>query len=164
MTTSQNAYGAVSDVEALTRVYTNAGRFDGTTIPTRPQVESMIDQVSSLVNISLAAQGFAVPVTQADAKRGIDSIVNQLVSDLPHAANTSGRFFSERALNGGLSVWAQIRKDIDDWVSMSATGLAALGAERVTESQMTVGFRNGNDDGEMVSPLFTRDQYGRDVQ
>ena len=154
-----NSYGALLDVEALCRVYTDDGRFTLSTIPTRTQTESMIDQVSALVNISLSAQGFTVPVSQADAKRGIDSIVNQLVSDLAHAANSSGRFFTERALTGGLSIWAQVRKEIDEWVGMSATGLAALGADRATESQMTVSFRD-----EGATNLFVRDQYGSDVQ
>lgn len=164
MSIGTRSYGTVSDVEALCRAYTDYGRFTGSTIPTRAQVESMIDQVSSLCNVSLAAQGFTVPVSQADSKRSIDSLVNQLVSDLTHAANTSGRFFTERSLTGGLSIWSQIRKDIDDWVVMSATGLTTLGADRANSSQLTIGYRDGNDDGSQVNPLFTRDQYGSDVQ
>lgn len=164
MAIAANSYGSILDVEALTRVYTDSGKFTVSTIPSKAQVESMIDQVSSLVNVSLSAQGFAVPVTQATAKRAIDSLVNQLVSDLAHAANTAGRFFSERSLAGGLSIWAQIRKDIDDWVSQSATGFAALGVARATESQLTIGYRDGDDDGNAIPPLFDRNQYGTDIQ
>lgn len=160
---SANSYGTVTDVEGLVRIYTNLGHFDSTTIPTRMQVESMIDQVSALCNVSLAAQGFTVPVTQADAKRAIDSLVNQLVSDLAHAANSAGRFFTERALTGGLSIWAQVRKEIDEWVSQSASGFSALGVARSTESRLTVGFRDGDDNGDPVNPLFDRDQYGSDL-
>jgi hypothetical protein len=123
----------------------------------------MIDQVSSLVNISLAAQGFSVPVSQADAKRGIDSLVNQLVSDLCHAANSAGRFFTERSLTGGLSIWAQVRKDIDDWVILSATGMAGLGAARATESQMTIGYRDSDASGDALAPIVDRNQYGSDL-
>lgn len=162
MTIGANSYGAVADVEALTRIYTNSGVFDTSTIPTKTQVESMIDQVSALVNVSLSAQGFRIPITQSDAKRAIDSLVNQLVSDLAHAANSAGRFFTERALTGGLSIWAQVRKDIDDWVGTSATGLASLGAARATESRLTIGFRDGDEDGNALDPLFDRNQYGSD--
>jgi hypothetical protein len=163
MTIGSASYGSLTDIEALTRVYTNDGKFDASSNPARTQVESFVDQVSALVNVSLAAQGFAVPVTNATAKRAIDSIVNQLVSDLAHAANSSGRFFTERSLTGGLSIWAQIRRDIEDWVVQSAGGFSALGVSRQTESQLTVGFRDGDDNGDPVSPLFGRDQYGSDI-
>lgn len=164
MAISANSYGSVSSVAGFCTVYTISGSFTTATIPTLANVESMIDQTSALLNLSLSAQGFAIPVTQATAKLACDSVVNQLVSDLAHAANSAGRFFSERSLTGGLSVWAQVRKEIDDWVAQSSTGLAALGAARVSESQMTIGFRDGDDNGNAVEPLFTRDQYGTDVQ
>jgi hypothetical protein len=162
MAIGANSYGTVAGVAAFCRIYTNAGSFDGTTIPTLTQVEGFIDQTSALLNSSLAGQGFAIPIVQADAKLACDGIVNQLVSDLSHAANTAGRFFSERSLAGGLSVWAQVRKEIDEWVSDSATGLSALGASRRVESALTIGFRDGDDNGDAVEPIFARDQYGSD--
>ena len=152
-----NSYGSVTDVAALCRVYTNAGAFDTTTVPTLANVESFIDQISAIVNTALAAQGFTTPITQADAKRACDSTVNQIASDLAHAANSAGRFFSERALTGGLSVMATIRKDIADWVADSATGFTELGVARRVDSQNTIAV-NDSDYGF----LFTRNQYGND--
>ena len=164
MAIGANSYGSVSGVAAFCTVYTASGSFTTATIPTLANVESMIDQTSALLNTSLAAQGFSVPIAQADAKLACDSIVNQLVSDLAHAANSAGRFFSERSLTGGLSIWAQVRKEIDEWVSMSTTGLSALGASRRVSSALSVGYRATDDNGNTVSPLFDRDQYGSDTQ
>jgi hypothetical protein len=154
MAIAANSYGSAAEVAALCRVYTNAGAFDTTTVPTLANVEGFIDQISAIANTALAAQGFKIPVSQPDAKRAIDSIVNQLSSDMTHAANSAGRFFSERALTGGLSVMASVRKDIYDWVSDNATGLTALGAERSFESQNTVVYSEAN-----YASIFDREQY-----
>jgi len=157
MAVGANSYGRASDVAALCRVYTNNGTFDATTVPTIENVESFIDQISALVNTALAAQGFTVPVTQADAEQACKSLVVQIVSDLAHASNSAGRFFSERALQGGLSIMATIRKDIADWVADNATGFTELGATRRVDSQNTIAVNDSE-----YAYLFTRDQFGSD--
>jgi len=159
MAVGANSYGSAADVAALCRVYTISGSFTTATNPTLVSVESFIDQISAIANTSLAAQGFNVPITQTDGKLAVSSMVVQIVSDMAHAANSAGRFFSERALEGGWSIMATIRKDINAWVAENAAGLDALGCSRKNDSQMTVGYR---DDG--YEPLFTRDQYGSDTE
>jgi len=157
MPVGANSYGTAADVAALCRVYTNAGAFDTTTVPTLANVEGFIDQISALVNTALAAQGFAVPVTQPDAAIACKSMVIQIASDLAHAANSAGRFFSERALSGGLSIMATIRKDIADWVADNASGYTELGAARRVDSQNTIAVNDSE-----YAYLFTRDQFGSD--
>lgn len=158
MTIGANSYGTAAGVAALCRIYTNSGAFDPTTTPTLANIEGFIDQISAIVNTALAGQGFKIPVVQADAKLAIDSIVNQLCSDLAHAANSAGRFFTDRALSAGTSPMATIRKDIYAWVDQNAAGLTNLGVERKTESQSTVIYSD-----EEYSNLFTRDQFGSDT-
>jgi hypothetical protein len=132
MTISVRSYGSVADVAGRSPGgYLNTSKtFDTTTNPTLTTVETYIDEISSVLNIALADQRFTVPVTQADSKKALGSLVNDLAADMCHASNSAGRFFSERALNSGLSAMAQIRKEIREWIESNAQGLEAIGAER----------------------------------
>ena len=133
MTVLANSYGTAADVAALSQVFTDNGVFSATTRPTIEQVESFINQISSILNVALAGEGFTVPITQADAKLSCVSLVDETVKDMVAAANSTGRFFSENSLKSNLSMLAQIRMDIKDWVSDSATGLEEIGAVRVAD-------------------------------
>ena len=145
MTIGANSYGSTSDVAARSPgPYTDASThlFTASTNPTLTTVETYIDEISAITNVTLAEMGFTVPVSQTDAKKAIASMVNDLASDMTSASNSAGRFFSERALNGGLSIMAQVRKDIKEWVQTSTNGLEALGATRSTSGKsesMTAG-------------------------
>lgn len=160
MAVSARSYGSAAGVAAYVGVYTKAGVFDTTTKPTLANVESWIDQVSALLNTALAKRGFSVPLTQADAKLAAASLVEQLVSDLAQAANSSGRFFSERFLERGVSNWAVIRSDISTWVEEYASGLEELGESRGTSSATTIGFRSSDNAGRETAPIFQRSQHG----
>lgn len=132
MSISPRSYGSVADVAGRTPgPYLNTSKtFDTTTNPTLTTVETYIDEISASMNVALADARFTIPVTQADAKKAIGSVVNDLAADLTNASNSAGRFFSEKALYAGVSVMAQIRKEIREWVESNAPGLEALGAER----------------------------------
>ena len=127
------AYGSPEGVAAYARAWTDGGVFtdpdvygDGTN-PTLIQVNTWLDAISVMVDLALGSEGFTIPVTQEDAVRAIDEIVNTLVADLVHAANSSGRFFTERLLETGKSQMAIIRSDINAWVVANTDGLVALG-------------------------------------
>jgi hypothetical protein len=145
MTIAANSYGSTADVAARSPgPYTDSVThlFTASTNPTLTTAETYIDEISAIVNVTLAEMGFTVPVSQADAKKAIGSMVNDLAADMASASNSAGRFFTERALNGGLSVMAQVRKDVREWVQASANGLEALGAVRSVTgktSSMTAG-------------------------
>ena len=133
-TPAANSYGTAADVAALTGTWTDDGEYTAATNPTLAIVVGWIDQVSALINTVLAAAGFAIPVTNADAKLALKSYVAQVVGDLCHAANSSGRFFTERILERGLSPMALIRREILDYITQNADGLAALGAARAGDT------------------------------
>lgn len=160
MAIGANSYGSTGDVAGRSPgPYVDASThlFTTSTNPTLATVETYIDEISAVMNVALAGAGFAIPVTQADAKKAIASCTNDLAADMASASNSAGRFFTERALNGGLSVMAQIRKDIKQWVDDNAFGLAALGATR-TSSEFSIGYSSAD-----YVPLFTRDQFGSDT-
>lgn len=162
MTVSTRSYGTAAGVAAYVGVFTAAGSFTTATKPTLANVEAWIDQVSALLNTALAKRGFTVPLTQADAVLGARSIVEQLVSDLAQAANSSGRFFSERNLERGVSNWNIVRNDISAWVEEYASGLEELGETRGAPEATDIGFRGSDAGGHATSPIFQRKQFGND--
>jgi len=154
-----NSYGSVADVAALTRRFTSNGSFDTSTIPTLAQVEKFIDNVSSLINMSLAGEGFAIPITQADAKQACDSIVVEVCSELVKAANSTGRYFTERALENGVSPMRAVRGEIYNWVVSQISGFAALGVSRSGGTSSGILSRDSDESGDAVNPLFTRKSF-----
>ena len=161
MTVGANSYGTAADVAALSDVYTISNAYTTATIPTLAQVEGWIDQVSAIMNASLAAQGFTIPVSQADSVLAIKSYVVQAVTDLAHAANSAGRFFSDRALQAGTSPMAAVRKEILDWVLTFADGLEALGAARSGDTATgDIGFKGTDANGNETFPIFQREAFG----
>lgn len=125
MTVGANSYGTAADVAALTWSWVAefSGSYNLVTIPTLAQVESWIDQISGIANTSLRKWGFAIPLTDATDVLAVKSVVVGAVADMANYANSTGRFFTERALASGVSPFAQIRKEIEDWVASMADGL-----------------------------------------
>lgn len=76
MAISANSYGSVDEVLALTRhLLRDSSSFNEITTPTLAEVEAMIDRVSGTLNSAIAAAGFTVPISQADAKKACDDWV-----------------------------------------------------------------------------------------
>lgn len=164
MAVGANSYGTVAAVAALVRRYTSNGSFTTTTNPALATVEGWIDTVSATLNVALAGAGFTIPVTQDDAKAALASIVVEAVADLCHAANSAGRFYTERALERGVSPMKVIRQEMMQWVEDQAAGLVALGAARTTPDAGTVAFRDTDESGDAIAPLFQREAYGNTVK
>lgn len=164
MAVSARSYGTAAGVAAYVGVYTSAGAFTTTTLPTLANVEGWIDQISALLNTALAKRGFNVPLTQADAVLAAKSLVEQLVSDLVQAANSSGRFFSEKFLERGVSNWAVIRNDISNWVEEYAAGLEELGETRGAPGATDIGFRDSDETGTATNPIFQRKGFGNSFE
>jgi hypothetical protein len=162
MAPGANSYGTAAMVAGLSKRYTASGTYTAQTNPTSTQVEAWIDQVSGTVNVLLAEQGFGVPVTQADAKLAIEAIVVEAVTDLAHAANSAGRFFTDRALASGKAPMAVIRMEMAEWIQAHAQGFEAIGAGRNTGNAGGIGYRDGDDNGNEVDPLFGRNAFGAD--
>jgi hypothetical protein len=160
MTVGANSYGTVAQVAALTRRYTDGGSYDGTTNPNLVTIEGWLDSWSAQMNVYLAGAGFAIPVAQADAKAAIAEVVVEAVTDLCHSANSAGRFFSQRALENGISASKVLRKEMADWVEAQADGLELLGATRTRASTAGILYRDSDNSGDATFPIFQRDGFG----
>lgn len=154
------SYGSTDGVAVMCAIWTDNGTFTGATKPTEESVVTWLNQVSGFMNLALANEGFQTPVTQAAAKSAIDAIVNQYVSDMVQASNSSGRFFSERYLQAGVGMLTVISKEINDWVNTTAGGLVILGVVRNTNPSDQIGFRSHDDAGEETFPIFQRNGFG----
>lgn len=129
-------YGSVEGVAALATTWTEDGVFydvDNVYLPegTNPPlvtVEDWLDKCSAFMNLALMQEYFVTPVsvgTSPNAYAAISEYVNSLVADLVAARNSHGRFFTDAAQNSSLTRWAQIQKDLREWVAQNADALAA---------------------------------------
>lgn len=159
MAIGAHSYGSVAEVAALVPKYTSSGSFGVGTRPTEAQVEKFIDRVSGIVNVLLAEQGFSIPVSQADAKLALDELVVEAVIDLCHAANSAGRFFTDRSLRGQ-SPLKVLRRELDEWIEDHAAGLENLGATRTTSKLSSIGYRSTDNSGDDTFPIFQREAFG----
>lgn len=160
MATAANSYGSVVDVAALNKRFTNNGSFDTTTTPTLAQVERFIDVVSATLNMALSGEGFEIPVSQADAKAALDGAVVEAVSDLVQAANSSGRFFTEKALERGVSPMRAVRREMAEWIEEQISGFSSLGVSRNSGVTSGILSRDSDESGDSVAPLFERKAFG----
>lgn len=160
MTVGANSYGNADDVAALTRRFTANGSFTTSTIPTLAQVEGFLDTMSAWLNVCLARNGFKVPVTQADAKEVLAGMAVEAAGDLVQAANSSGRFFTEKALERGLDPLRILRRELSEAIDQQSVGFEALGAERTEGKLGSIAYRDSDEDGDEVQPLFQRKGFG----
>lgn len=164
MTLGANSYGTVDQVAALVRRYTASGEFTPTTNPALSTVDGWLSIVSATVNVTLAGAGFQVPITQEDARAAIAAIVVEAVADLCHAANSAGRFYTERALERGVSPMKVIRQEMAGWVNDQADGLELLGATRTRASTAGILFRETDESGNPTAPIFQRSGFGNEFK
>ena len=159
MAIGANSYGTVAQVAALTRRYTDNGSYVHNTNPTVATVEAWINSVSATLNVSLAAAGFKIPITQTDAAAACAALVVEATADLCHAANSTGRFFTKAALERGVSPLMAIRKEMDAWVEAQADGLEQLGATRNRSLTAGILYRDADEGGDETFPIFQRDGF-----
>lgn len=144
-----NAYGAVVDVAALTPQYTASGAYSTATRPTQAQVEVFLNQVSAVLNVSLAEAGFTIPVDQEDAVLALDNFAATQATQMCHAANGVNAY----AATGQVAirtVGEQLRLDVANFIRAHALGFELLGATRTRAA--TAGLAC-----EELEPLFERD-------
>lgn len=133
------AYGTAADVAGLAGTSTEAGIFvdpdvyvDGTS-PTLTQVEDWIDQISVMVDIALANEGFVVPVIQVDVIKALALKVATFTADLVLLSHNQGRLYSDRIRESGIDSMTVIEKDVIAWVKRAARGLEAMGVPRIIQ-------------------------------
>lgn len=152
-------YGDVSDVAALTKRYTTNGSYTDSTNPTTAQVTAWLTQISAIMDLALAENGFATPVTETNVVNALKPFVVGLVVDHCHWANSAGRFFSTKELRGK-SPFQIVLDEIRMYVVEMAAGLEALGALRSTAA-MTDGLdvRTLDDWGNEYDSMFKQRDF-----
>lgn len=162
MAIGSNSYGTSAGVAALTPRYAGTGGdFSETTRPTKAQVETLVDQVSSILNTILSKEGFSIPISQADVKLMLAFFVEEEVASIAEGINGSGRFGpTTKAPNK--SRFTMILQDVTEFVSVNATGIEGLGVPRESPVVQTIGYRDTDENGDATFPLFQRDAFGQD--
>lgn len=162
-----SSYGTLAQVAALTPKFASrAGTFDDATRPTGAQVAAYIDQVSSIINALLAQNGFSIPVTDADATPAIILFVTSEVAAIVEGINGSGRFGPTVAgRRGGRKSRLQlIMEDAKEFIEIAAIGMERMGATRAQNVASGLGFRQYDESGDEVKPLFQREQFGEEYK
>lgn len=161
MAIGANSYGDTSEVGALIPRYANeAELFDVDTTPALASIESMIDQVSALVNGLLKQHGFSIPITQADAKLALDAFVNEQVAVLVEAVNVRGRYGPGSDQPFGDVRFITILEDAQKFIAANALGFERLGATRSSDPMSGISYRSTDEGGDEVAPIFQRDAFG----
>lgn len=150
------AYGTDSDVAALVPMWTNEGSFDGTTLPTLDQVNSWINQVSAVADLSMRNAGFTVPVTEPTTVSVLQLFVTTAVADLVAYTNKAGRFYETQQLGSSRNPLSVVTAELKTLVESLASGLEAAGADRDNGLTDGMGFRLYDEDGDYIPPMFQR--------
>lgn len=134
------AYGSPAGVAALAKTWTEEGEFldpdaygEGGTPTTLSEVTDWLDEVSVLMDTSLAEQGFAIPVTHVDVVKMLGLKVNALVADLVALSHSKGRLMSDRIQERGESPTTILERELLAWVKARVNALEAYGIPRVID-------------------------------
>lgn len=162
MALGANSYGDTGEIAALVERFANASKvFDTTTRPPLAMVEAYTDQVSGVVNTILANYGFTtLPITQAAAKLALDFFVNQEMAAIVEGMNGLGRFGPTTKQGGAKGRFAVIVEDVEEFVKMYAPGLERLGVPRSYSVTAGLGYKDTDESGAEIFPLFSRKDYG----
>lgn len=156
MPVSANSYGTAAGVGALIPRYATAAgvTFDTTTRPTLAQVENLVDQVSGLVNSVLAQQGFTTPVSQASVVLALTGFVQEYTATIAEGINGNGPNKTQRV------TYKQMLEDVTAFIVGNTVGFERLGATRTYTATSGLGYRDTDQAGDDVPPMFQRKAYG----
>ena len=133
-------YGSAAGVAALSAMWTNNGSFldDGpsetATKPSASQVETWLEQVSAMLDTALADEGFETPVTESTVTPELDMLVNGIVVDLVAYSHKTGRYYTTKNLDGSISPFIAIDKEVHEWVKRKTLGLRNKGCSMLSDT------------------------------
>lgn len=162
MAIGANSYSTLVKVGALVPKWAGATiNFAATTRPSATQVEVWIDEVSAMLNIVLAAEGFTTPVVQADVVLMLDNFVAQEVAAFCEGANGYGKFgpSNNKYANQG-NRYSVLNDDVVAFVEAFARGMSEMGAARTNTLVDSSYFRTTDESGDTVHPIFQREAFG----
>ena len=140
---SMFGYGDSDRVAALAQMWTTGGVWvdgAGATNPTLTQVGAWLTQLSAMMDLALSDAGFIVPVLVVAAIAAIGPYVESLCADFCHAANSSGRFFTERIIERGMSPMVIVQQNIHGWVKENTQGLINMGVPFIGQENEMASF------------------------
>lgn len=121
-------YGSVEQVASMASTWTDNGEFTGDTNPTEEEVLDWLTQLSAQFDIALGSHFFVFPISKVvspTAHRAVSQYIINLVADLCNFKNSSGRFFTEKLVERGVTPMAAVLKDMNAWIELNASGLVA---------------------------------------
>ncbi len=156
--TSGQVYGTVAQVAALAGKFTKNGVFDSTTNPKSATVQEWLELISAQINIALAQEHFAVPITEETVAAAISHWVSMEAADLAQYANSAGRFFSDQQFTS--SPAKALAREALEFIQKYANGFEAMGATRTSPGLNGLDARITDDSGAVIEPMFSRRQFG----
>ena len=160
-TLATNSYGSITETGALVRRWSgSAFDFNSGGFPDQTQIVSEMDQISAMVNICLAENGFSIPVTDAEVVLMLDGFVNKMSAEIANGMHGAGRFGPTSGKKDTRGKWLMIMEDAKDFISMNAVGMERLGATRTFTVMSDVSYRSVDGSGDATHPIFQREQYG----
>lgn len=132
-------YGTQEQVATMASTWTDDGEWGEYTNPTLLEVEDWLDQLSAEFNIALGSHFFVYPVdptASPNAYKTISKYVVALCADLCNFKNSSGRFFTEKLVERGITPMAAIQKDMNAWIELNAEGLVADGVQQIVRTSV----------------------------
>jgi hypothetical protein len=116
------------------------------TNPTLTEVNDWLVALSKQFDIALGAHWFIFPIdvnVSPTAFSSVSQYIAQLVADLCHFKNSSGRFFTEKLVERGSTPMAAILRDMNNYIEMNADGFVQDNVPQKTAKTIKkqVGFR-----------------------
>lgn len=150
------SYGTATQVATMASMWTNSGVWENPSEdypdtmpgsnPTLAEVEDWLESVSAQFDIALGSHWFVSPIdplNSPSAYKAVSQYVVNLVADLCHFKNSSGRFFTEKLVERGTTPMKAILDDMNKWIENNADGLVADGVAQIQTSSIkkTMKFR-----------------------
>lgn len=138
-------YGSAQGVAEHASTWTDDGAFldadayQPGTIPSLETVERWIEEVSDLMDLALAGEGFTTPVINsmsdkaAQALRILGAKVNVAVADLVKLQHDKGRLFTDRFRETGEDGSAILEREFVTWVKKRVNNFEAFGIPRIID-------------------------------
>ena len=159
------SYGDAGGIAALTPRFADvSGVFTTTTRPTLAHVDELIVQVSAVVDTILARHGFCIPVDNVTMLSSLEFFVNEQVASIVEGINGSGRFGPTAKQPHRKGRHALIMEDVSSYIEMNEIGFERMGACRNETNIEGIGYRQLDNSGDLVTPLFQRKGHGNTVR
>ena len=157
-------YGTTGDVAGIAARYTDSvtGLFTARTNPTLTEVDNLLNRVSGFINICLKGMGFTTPVTSTytQTKEVLDGVAVDFVVQLVEGIRGTGRYAPTNKQLRGRNPLTVVYKEIKELLEPMAQGFEAEGVPRNDSPIDRLSFRELDENGNTIHPIFQRDAFG----